>query len=229
MTWVKLDDNAPDDPRALKVPRTARLLHIEALAWSSRHQTDGMVPRNALPRVTDEPDPEGTAELLVAAGLWHATDEGYRLVWLQDMQPGPEEVERRRSHNRAKQERHRRHVSGDHSTCKAPFCKLARNPVTNSGSNPTPSRPVPSIPLTGDLTGKDGIAAGLEAAAPIREKGPTKRELAAIIRAARNPKDRGRYLRAYRATFGSAYPESRGHVSLHPSLRTITREEGAAA
>ena len=228
MTWVKLDDNAPDDPRALKVPRTARLLHIEALAWSSRHQTDGMVPRSALPRVTDEPNPEGTAELLVAAGLWDATDDGYRLVWLQDMQPGPEEVARQRAYNRDKQERHRKHVTGDHSTCKAPFCKLARNPVSNPVSNRTPSRPVPSIPV-GDMTGKDGVAAGLEAAAPIREKGPTRRELAAIIRAARNPKDRGRYIRAYRATFGSAYPESRGHVTPHLSLRTIIREEGAAA
>ena len=142
MTWVKLDDNAPDDPRALKVSRTARLLHIEALAWSSRHQTDGMVPRSALPRVTDEPDPEGTVELMVAAGLWDATDDGYRLVWLQDMQPGPEEVARQRAYNRDKQERHRKHVTGDHSTCKAPFCKLARNPVSNPVSNRTQSRPV---------------------------------------------------------------------------------------
>ena len=78
------------------------------------------------------------------------------------------------------------------------------------------------------MTGKDGVAAGLAAAAPIRDSGPTKRQLAAIIRAARNPKDRGRYLRAYRATFGSAYPESRGHVTPHLSLRTIIRE-GAAA
>lgn len=25
MTWVKVDDNAPDDPRVLKLPRIARL------------------------------------------------------------------------------------------------------------------------------------------------------------------------------------------------------------
>lgn len=164
MSWVKLDDNAPDDPRALKLPRGVRLLHMEALAWASRHMTGGVIPQGSLARLTDEPDPDAAAAELVAAGLWELTKDGWQLLWLQDDQPGPELVAKWRERNRRKQDRHRRHVAGDHSACSPRYCKAAsRNPVSNGGSNPYPSSPV--RPSTKDRMDRDGDAAARGAAA----------------------------------------------------------------
>jgi hypothetical protein len=171
MTWVKIDDNAPDDPRALRLPRGVRLLHFEALAWASRHATGGAIPPGQLARLTDEEAPEMAVAMLVAAGLWDVTDQGWQLVWLQDDQPSPELVARWRERNRLKQDRHRRHVTGDHALCSARYCKATSNPVTNGGSNPTPSRPV--RPVQQDRDGKDGDAAGLGTAAAVPSKEPT--------------------------------------------------------
>lgn len=45
MTWVKLSDTALDEPFLLDVPRSAVLLHLEALAYSNRYGTDGVIHR----------------------------------------------------------------------------------------------------------------------------------------------------------------------------------------
>lgn len=162
MVWVKLDDNALTNPAWLALPRTARLLHLEALSWSNRHGADGYVPAGVLRMLTDEPEPEATARLLVRAGAWQETASGWRLVWLLDDQPTAEEVERERERGRARQKRWTLHTRGDHSQCHPDRCPVARRGVTNavSGavsndvsngrrtgvSNDAPTRPDPTRP-----------------------------------------------------------------------------------
>jgi hypothetical protein len=210
MTWVKIDDNAPDDPRALSLSRGVRLLHFEALAWASRHLTAGAIPRGVLGRLTDEPDAESAVLALVGLGLWNTTEEGWQLVWLQDDQPPPELVARWRERNRKKQDRHRRHISGDHSACRPPYCKSAGNPVTNRASNPYPSRPV--RPVSQDRDGRGGNAAdlGVAAVAPSTNETPSlgRRELARIVREATGEAMRHRYRKNFDRVYGHLYEAS---------------------
>jgi hypothetical protein len=79
MTWTRLPDDFGDDPAMLAVSRSARLLHVEGLAYGNRHLTDGAVPAAALRTLTDAVDPDADVAELVAAGLWTATADGWLL------------------------------------------------------------------------------------------------------------------------------------------------------
>jgi hypothetical protein len=151
MTWTKLDDRALDDPRALELSRTARLLHIEALVASNGIGLDGRISRPLLRRITDEPDPAAVARELVAAGLWRADGEGWQLLWLLDDQPTAAEVAERREYEREKKRRQRRHALGDHSLCPGD-CPAGTPGGTTAGSPATPTRPVPTRPEDGSST-----------------------------------------------------------------------------
>lgn len=115
VTWVKLTDSALDEPFLLDVSRGAVLLHIEALAYSNRYATDGVIHRAALRKLTTEPDPLAAAAELVAAGMWMATQEGWQLLWLLNDQPSSDEIQASREQARHRQARKRRHTKGDHS------------------------------------------------------------------------------------------------------------------
>lgn len=125
MSWVKVDDRALAGPEMGRVSRDARLLHIEALAWSMSYDGTGVVPRSSLRRATDAADPEALAAELVRAGIWAATDDEYRVVFMMDDQLTPDEIARQRAYHRTRQERHRRHTKGDHSLCDPRYCSMA--------------------------------------------------------------------------------------------------------
>jgi hypothetical protein len=153
MTWVKLHDRGLADRRFGKVSRDARLMHLEALAWSMAGDATGEVTPRELRRTTDADDPETLVAELVAAGLWSEHDGGWQIVFLLDDQMKPDEIERQRSFNRMRQERHRRHDRNDHSQCDPRYCpnavtnaatNAATNLATNAATNGTPTRPVPS-------------------------------------------------------------------------------------
>lgn len=159
MTWTKLSDDATDDPALLALPRTIRLVHFEALVWANRHGTDGAIPRHMLPRITDDKDPDGAAELLVAAGKWELSTAGWEIVGFLDDQPSAEDVRRTKDLARLRQRKQRLHRAGDHSLCEVKYCPALRDEtresrvtksvtpiVTNAVSHDPPSRPVPSRP-----------------------------------------------------------------------------------
>jgi hypothetical protein len=170
VTWAKLDDTFNDDPTLLALPRGVRLLHVEATVWSCKHETDGVIPRHVLTRITDEPEPEQAAGHLVAAGLWAAADTGYEVVDFLVNQRSAEEVETSRANSRHRQERHRRHQNRDHSLCDPRWCQASNgvsNGVTNGVSNGSPSRPVPTRPVPSSSEGrKGGTGSGASAGAP---------------------------------------------------------------
>ncbi len=171
MTWTKLGDDFTDDPALLALPRSVRLVHIEAMVWSNRHGTDGSVPAHALRRVTDDPDPDAAAEHLVARGKWRTVEGGWEIVGFLDDQPAAEDVQRTKELARARQRRLRQHRNGDHSLCDPQYCKaLSRvtqrvtSRVTNGVSHdtptrPDPTRPGPKVPRTG--SGAAGAASCL--------------------------------------------------------------------
>lgn len=178
MTWAKIDDSMFDRPSMLTLDRGIRLVHMEALAWCCKHLTDGLVPRHALRRLTDEPDIDAAAAALVAVGVWREVDAGWELVDFHDDQLSADEVRDRQERARLRQERRRKHVDGDHSLCLSRYCKGASR-VTDGVTNErdqrrdssrderednavvTPPRPDPSRPdPVGKRVGEDGEGEG---------------------------------------------------------------------
>lgn len=173
MTWVKLDDNALDDPRLLNLARGEVLMALEGLAYSNRYLLDGRLPREALRKITTEPDLEAAAAHLVAAGIWKATDEGWQILWLLDDQPKATVVEEERKAARGRSQRHRererKHRNGDHTLCDSAKCWVLRagersGERTNERSAPHPVPPRPARDEKDKETGDPGAASAAIAA-----------------------------------------------------------------
>ncbi|MHB8960445.1 MAG: hypothetical protein ACYDAN_12530, partial [Candidatus Limnocylindrales bacterium] len=149
MTWLKVDDRALADRAFNRVSRDARLMHIEALAWSMSYDGTGALDWQSLRRATDAGAIDELAKELVDAGLWEATGDGWQVRFMLGDQMTPEEIARQREYNRAKSERKRRHDRGDHSQCDPSWCRGAREARRVTGSDtgsvrssfPTPTRP----------------------------------------------------------------------------------------
>lgn len=160
MTWTRLSDNFSDRPDLLRVSRSARLLHVEALIYCNKHLTDGHLPVNAVPRITDAPDAADLVAELLTEQVWEASGSKYVLDWT-DQEPA-ERVRTRRASGKKRQDafrdREALHASGDHSKCLPSKCPaLRRNGVTGGVTddvgNRTPSRPVPTRPVPSEDRG----------------------------------------------------------------------------
>jgi len=118
VTWVKLDDQFPDHPKALACTAEAMWLHICGLCWCARHLTDGRIPRNAVPRLAVVKKPEDRAAELVAAGIWLEVDGGFEIHDYLKFQPSKSQVESQRQSQRDRQResRARRSVSASTPT-----------------------------------------------------------------------------------------------------------------
>jgi hypothetical protein len=166
MTWTRLPDDFTDRPTVLRLSRSARLLHVEALVWCNRLLTDGVIPANVLRRISDSADLDRDVAELADSGLWtRLDDEAWRVDWSD--QELAEKVEARRQQNRDRQHRYNkrreRHALGDHSHCTPKYCDALGNPSSNASRNPSddglPTRPVPSRP-EGEGRGRGGGGVG---------------------------------------------------------------------
>lgn len=140
MTWVKLSDDALDDPQVVDLPAQVIVDYLRALGWSNRWARDGRVP-------AAKAGASGPA--WVTAGLATELEDGYQLDWLLGDQPTAREIEERRKDDRQRQERRRRHLNKDHSLCDPTRCKVLlsrRDTGRDSPSesrDPDPTRPAP--------------------------------------------------------------------------------------
>lgn len=132
MAWVRLDDTFPEHPKVLQVGGDAAWLHVCALAYCNRNETDGMVTLQVLPRLSDRRRPTALAELLVAAGMWDLAPGGWTIHDYLKFQPSRETMERKRAEARDRMNKVR---SGSQDV-------RANN--ERSSLNPDPSRPDPS-------------------------------------------------------------------------------------
>jgi hypothetical protein len=89
MTWVKIDDRAPEHRKLLAAGPMAAWLWVCGLAYANRQPArDGFVPEAALPMLY----PFGgtlrkLAERLVEAGLWERVPHGFAIHDYHDFQP----------------------------------------------------------------------------------------------------------------------------------------------
>lgn len=153
MSWTKLGGEHFDRAERLDLSRDALLLEVEALVWCNRAGTDGAIPARQMARVTTSKRAARSAQELVNAGLWLATDTGWQVVnWTGQGQMAAEEVESRRANGRVRAERQRRHLSGDHSQCNPKYCRAS---VSNALRVPSLTT-LRTDPLRTDPTGPAG-------------------------------------------------------------------------
>lgn len=137
MTWVRLDDSMPEHPKMEALSDRAFRLHVSALCYCNRLLTDGEIPASTAHRMVG--NGKRYAAELVAAGIWDAVDDGFKIHDYEDYQPSRETVLRERAKTAERVSRWR-----------------ARNAVTNTVSNGhvTPS-PVPD-PVPAQNSPKEG-------------------------------------------------------------------------
>jgi hypothetical protein len=79
MTWVKLDDQFPIHRKVGALSDAAFRLHVEALCWSARNLTDGVIETEELRTVTRIGRAERYAAELVRWGAWRETEAGWEI------------------------------------------------------------------------------------------------------------------------------------------------------
>ena len=97
LTWCRISNAFPDNPKVLRVGPNAAYLWLVSIAWASRNLTDGFIPTQQIKRLVDWDDiievrRDGrhkgehrfvqATELvarLVEAGLWEQVTDGYRI------------------------------------------------------------------------------------------------------------------------------------------------------
>ena len=140
MTWVKLPDDALEDPRVADVPADALLDYLRTLGWSNRWARDGRIPAGIT-------GPSATA--WIDAELATSTDDGVELVWLMEYQPKADEIKESKRLAAERQERHRRHMAGDHSKCDPKRCHYLVTRDKTRDKRPLRPDSVPSLPDRG--------------------------------------------------------------------------------
>lgn len=146
--WVKAAEEWFEEPRIEDVGADAAMLHLSALAYCSRHLTNGHLPTRAMRRLYPVPEPDAAVEVLAKVGLWEATESGWFIAEWADHILAADEVAHRREQSRITSERYRRHKQDDHSMCDrcSAVKKGVSDAVTDNVSDPPPNRTAPLRP-----------------------------------------------------------------------------------
>lgn len=141
MTWARFEDNFAEHPKVIGLSDAAFRLHVTAICYSARYQTDGEVTPAAFRAISGKPK---LADELVDAGLWDTTSRGGWAVHdYLEYNPSREKVTQRRNARvdagrvggqRSGATRRSKTEANDEA-----FASRLLEPKTN----PVPSRPVP--------------------------------------------------------------------------------------
>ena len=105
MTWLRLSDTFPEDPRWEVAGAEAMALHVAAMAYCSRNLTDGVIPRTRALRLLAMDDPQAVITALVKTGFWVEDADTYQLVDYLTDQWTRERIETRRAMKKARQDK----------------------------------------------------------------------------------------------------------------------------
>lgn len=109
MTWIKLDDNFPDNPKIRRLSDQAFRLYIKLLCYCGRFLTDGHIDQIAL----DDLDSGVTYLELVDNKLLDTTKDGVYIRSYDEWQTLKADVEKTRDLGRERQRRHRSNAVGN--------------------------------------------------------------------------------------------------------------------
>lgn len=98
LPWVRLDTGLPDHPKILALidmkKQRAALVYTFGLAYAGRHETDGFIPRGALPFIHAT---TSDANALCDVRLWHHVEGGWEINDWDEYQPTSETSSKRRA------------------------------------------------------------------------------------------------------------------------------------
>jgi hypothetical protein len=161
--WVKIPEEWLDDPKIEHLPADVVLLHLTALAHCARHSSNGLVDSLAVRKLWPIENLGEAVKRLVDEGLWLEVATGWYVPDWKTFILSADEVEHRRELGKVRQERYRRHTSGDHSMCDR--CSYIRNASRDASETPSVTPP----PNRSDPTrrgGEGGDGAAGSAGAP---------------------------------------------------------------
>ena len=105
MTWVKLDDGFPNNPKIVGLSDHSFRLYVSALCYSGKYLTDGFIPQAVV-------DQLGNPDELLDNGLWEETLGGIYVNNYTEYQTPKAEVEKKREANRNRVMRYREKGNG---------------------------------------------------------------------------------------------------------------------
>ena len=103
MTWIKLDDTLPNNPKILPLSDKAFRLYIEGLCYANQYLTDGFLAQAVVNRL----DSGNAAQELLLAGLWLEVDLGMQIHDYCEHQTSRKAVEEKREQVRNRVTRYR--------------------------------------------------------------------------------------------------------------------------
>ena len=132
MSWVRIDDQFPDHPKAIAIGLEGQGLQLAAICYCSRQLTDGFLPAAVLPRLTGmgEKASQVWGRRMVAACLWEAVPGGFRIHDYLEYQPTREWILQKRAAESARKRGGIRPTLNDPTPTPLP---------TSSHVHPTPS------------------------------------------------------------------------------------------
>ena len=150
ITWVKLDDKFHWDGAIAPLSDAAYRLYVGALCYCNWQETDGWLAPNAVDLIAQriKRTREAAIKELVAAGLWVAELDGFRVKNYLKFQPSKAQLEERRSRMQALGA-----AGGVASGLKRGASSAAVEPARLSAvvePRPVPSRPVVSKQAVSD-------------------------------------------------------------------------------
>jgi hypothetical protein len=107
VTWIKIDDTLPNNPKILPLSDGAFRLYIEALCYCNQYLTDGFLADAVLLRL----DINNNRKELVEACLWIECLDGMQINDYTEHQTAKSEVEKKREQNKERSSRYRSRVT----------------------------------------------------------------------------------------------------------------------
>ena len=95
MTWVKVDDQFYDHPKAIKAGRDGRDLFIAGLCYCAAQLTDGFIAAESVPLIAAKagiPNAKKAATTLVSVGFWDSVDGGYSVHEYLEYNPSGDKI-----------------------------------------------------------------------------------------------------------------------------------------
>ena len=97
MPWLRVDDGFADHPKVVQAGSDAAWMDVCGMCYAARYLTDGFVPTKQVPKLTDKPNPDELAQILVDVGLWEPRPGGFQIHDYLDYNPTREQVLRQRA------------------------------------------------------------------------------------------------------------------------------------
>lgn len=93
MSWVKIDDEFPDHKKVASLSNDAFCLHVTAMCWVAKWQTNGKLPSKLLGKLGWRcQDPASAAAELVTANVWEITTEGWEIHDFLEYNPSKTQI-----------------------------------------------------------------------------------------------------------------------------------------